>query len=499
MTVEPMVHKSDAIRHDRRAPRGVVALWTLLMIPVLVVLFAVVVEGVHLWLARVELENALEASALAAVKEWAETSSGPAAGWTANARLVGQQYAAANTINQTSVSIGTNPGAFNLATNPNENGPCDGHLVFGAVIEDDPEWVVASYQAPSCAAGAGRVLAEVTSDNLTSGDNGWGISFPTHPDDDSADMLIEKIIINVDPNGTGNLRFDFTGGGPVLSDNFSQPMVQGWGLDPDTGIEGDAMQHDNYGFFGWTNTTSPTNPTFAPPNGAWPAPDAYNSDPQIRFSYTSLTPTQIEITFHPWLDSGGVPIDTGFGPGDRFRFGASVTRGNSAANGDDIGEEGATITVYFKDVQDPVESFFTDTAYSGNKCGDDSKDPGIWEREDLGDGVFGNWHLLVHPIRLLTPGSTPLIARDLPCPLTSAASNDKQSIVLALGSGVGVGNHVVRAQATHTVPSLICSFLGIDFGPFTVSACTTAMYDCELQRPRLIRVEEGNFHCPTDP
>lgn len=492
MTVEPMVHKSDAIRRNRRAPRGVVALWTLLMIPVLVVLFAVVVEGVHLWLARVELENALEASALAAVKEWAETNTGVDVGWTDGARTVGQQYAAANTLNKTPVSIGTNLGTFDAETNPNENFSCQGNLVFGAVIEDDPELKVGSDQVPSCFAGAGRILVEVTSDNLTSGDNGWGISFPAMAGEEYEDMLIERVVIDVDPNGTGELQFDFTGGGPVLSDNNPQPMVQGPAPN-DAYVVVDSQQHDNYGFRGWTNTTSPTNPTLVPPDGAWPAPDMYNPLPQIRFSPTSGTTTQLEITFHPWLDSEGDPIDTGFGPGDRFRFGAVVRRGTSGANGDDIGEEGARIYVYFKDIEDPVESYFTDTGYSMNKCAD-SKDPGIWEQDDL-----GNWHLLVHPIRLLTPGSTPLIARDLPCPLTSAAKNDHQSIVLALGRGVGVGNYVVRAQATHTVPSLICGFMGIDFGPFTVSACTTAMYDCELQRPRLIRVEDGNFYCPTSP
>ena len=65
-----------------RLRRGAVTLWTVLFMPVLLVLFFVVVEGVNLWLARVELENALESSALAAVKHWAESGSGPAPGWT---------------------------------------------------------------------------------------------------------------------------------------------------------------------------------------------------------------------------------------------------------------------------------------------------------------------------------------------------------------------------------------------------------------------------------
>ncbi len=486
-----MVLRSDVRRSGLRAPRGVVALWTLLMIPVLLVLFAVIVEGVHLWLARVELENAMEAGALAAVKEWAETPSGAAAGWTGNARLVGQQYAAANTINQTPVSIGTNPGAFDLADNPNENGSCDGNLVFGAVIENDPDCVVATDQAPSCAGGAGRVLVEVTSDNLTSGDNGWGISFPAMAGEDYEDMLIERIEIDVDPNGTGNLRFDFTGGGPVLSDNLSQPMVSGYALDS-ANQSVYSEQPDNFGFVGWDYQTSPSNPTI--PSGVtlqWPTPTASNPA-QIRFSPTGGSTTVLTITFHEYDD--GTIYDSGFGPGDRFRFGAVVRRGTSGVNGDDIGEEGAKITVWFKDVPEPVTSYFSDTGYSMNQCADPN-DPGVWEQDDL-----GHWHVLVHPIRKVTPGVIPLIARDLPCPLTSAASNDHQSIVLALGQGAGVGNYVVRAQVSHEVPSLIAGFLGIDFGgPFTVQASATAMYDCELLRPRLIRVEPGKFYCPTGP
>ena len=495
MTAEQMVSEHAPIRSGRRPPRGVVALWTLLMIPVLVVLFAVVVEGVHLWLARVELENALEASALAAVKEWAESTSGVQAGWTNNARLVGQQYAAANTINQTPVVIGDNTGPFDPTTNPNENGPCDGNLVFGAVIENDPEYVVGSYQKPSCTSGTGRVLVDVTTNNLDKDDHSWGISFPTDTDPwFNQNIQIDRIVIDLDPNNTGNLRFNFNVYPPVLSPN-NQPAVQG-------SVGGIAsLQHDNYGFVGWTKTTGPTNPTFTPPDGAWPSP---GQSPQIVFSPTTGIATVLTISFHSHDD--GTNSDAGFSPGDRFRFGTDVERRNqgggwATADADDIGDVGAKITVFFKDSNDVpwpsaagITGTFIDTGYSRNDCG------GQWELEDLGNGNFGNYHLIVHPIASLTPGSTPLIARDLPCPLTSAANNDNQSIVMALGVGVGGGNHVVRAQATDKVPSLIAGFMGINFGgPFTVSASTTAMYDCELRRPRLIRVEKGNFHCPTTP
>jgi Flp pilus assembly protein TadG len=485
-------------RHPRRA---MVSLWTLLMIPALLVLFAVVVEGVHLWLARVELENALESAALAAVKEWAESGSGPAPGWTEGARIVGQTYAAANSINQTPVSIDTNLGTYS-DTNPNENLSCEGNLVFGAIIEDDPVFVVATDQAPSCMGGAGRVLVEVTSQNLTSEDNAWGVSFPTNPDEDFQDMLIERIVLEIDPNNTGRLRFDFSGSGlaPILSASSPQPLVQGPAPNSD-GVVVQSEQPDNFGFVGWFFQTSPFQPTVPPGTvQEWPGPG--QTSPQIQFSSNADAngiATVLTIDFFPYVDQDDNVLDTGFGAGDRFRFGAGVVRvtggGNFAtADGDDIGREGVRITVYFKDIPDPVTSIFTDTGFSSNQCAS-NRNPGEWEQDDL-----GNWHLLVHPLRSVTPGTSPLIARDLPCPLTSAANNDKQSIVLALGRGVGVGNYVVRAQASHQVPSLICSFLGIDFGgPFTVSACTTAMYDCELQRPRLIRVEPENFYCPTGP
>ncbi len=150
MTTERMIPGTNPYWNRRRRHRGVVALWTLLMIPVLLVMFAVVVEGVHFWLARVELENALEAAALAAVKEWAEGGGSPASGWTSDARDVGVEYAAANTINFTPVGIDTNIGVFANPGNPNENLSCDGNLVFGAITDDDPAYVVATDQVPSC-------------------------------------------------------------------------------------------------------------------------------------------------------------------------------------------------------------------------------------------------------------------------------------------------------------------------------------------------------------
>lgn len=150
MTTERMNAGTSPCWNRRRPHRGVVALWTLLVIPVLLVMFAVVVEGVHLWLARVELENALESAALAAVKEWAETGGSPASGWTSDARDVGVEYAAANTINSTPVGIDTNIGVFADPGNLNENLSCGGTLIFGAITQQNP-YVFEADVAPSCA------------------------------------------------------------------------------------------------------------------------------------------------------------------------------------------------------------------------------------------------------------------------------------------------------------------------------------------------------------
>ena len=515
--------------HPRHAPnpklvskhrlrRGVVSLWTLLVLPVLIILFIFVVEGIHLWLARVELENGLEAAALAAVKDWAESGGSVAAGWTDEARTIGQDYAAANTINQEPIFIEKNGGNFSDPANPNENLTCNidgvppGNLIFGSITEEDP-YVFEADIVPTCSGGGGRILADVTSQNMDSTDNSWGISFPTEEDPLlNANLLVSKIEINVDPNDTDELRFNFSpssGLPPILSDDSPAPTIQGFA--PDVGgVPVMSEQSDNYGFYDWYFLTSPSSPTLPAPAGQWPNVGPPPTTPQIVFSYDADITEILTIEFFEYDD--GTNFDAGFSPGDRFRFGAGVERRSgggpqnpqwATANGDHIGEVGVQITVYFTDINgNPVEPIdgvigtFSDTEFSKNQCpnNDNPATLGIWEADDL-----GNYHLLVHPIRFLSPDDTPLIARDLPCPLTSAASNDKQSIVLAIGGGIPQGNFAVRAQARHQVPSLFCGFCGLSFGPFSVAACATAMYDCELQRPRLIRVTPDNFYCPTRP
>jgi Flp pilus assembly protein TadG len=76
------------------ARRGSATLWMLIWVPCLLVLLSVLLNVANLWLARVELETALEAAALAAVKEWGDSGGGE----TFPSRQVGMQYASANII-----------------------------------------------------------------------------------------------------------------------------------------------------------------------------------------------------------------------------------------------------------------------------------------------------------------------------------------------------------------------------------------------------------------
>src|SRR5262249_5101137 len=147
-------------------------------LPCLLALLVTLVGVSNLWLARVELENACEAAAIAAVKQWGDVGGGE----TLVPRQVGVEYAEANGIRGSGLAIGTNYNAANLQ---NQNDVCDvgmtpptGNLIFGTINDDDPDNVIFDAGlAPSCI--SGTVLFDATgsgSGNLEA-DDAWGISF----------------------------------------------------------------------------------------------------------------------------------------------------------------------------------------------------------------------------------------------------------------------------------------------------------------------------------
>lgn len=427
---------------QRRDRRGAVTLWTILSLPALLLVLFLVADSVHLWVARVELETALEAAALAAVKGWGMTNG---AEGTLVPRQIGVEFAAANTINGQSVVITDN---YSSSNSPNHNASCTGNLIFGAVerITGPPclRYTFDASEEPSC--GGGTVLFDASGQgNLHAGDNDWGIAFQRDANTPASGFLIHSVSINL---GTGNdMWFDV--GDLQLADLIGPFKVRD---------NSGHSQPDRAGFL------SPSN--------------------QIHWAYSGISPSNsdrakvLTFTFSAYNDPYG-PDDAGFEPCDRFRFGQLVGRLSGAAqyDGDDIGHYGVTVTIVFSQggvLLPPVTAVFVNS--------------GI----DLTCSYQGTDSYCPSSI-IVSPYGVP----DLPCPPVpgQGANPDGQSFVLTYGGG-GRHGFGVRAQATIPVTSLLCRFWGNVFGPYSVSACATAFYDCREERSRLIRVEAGDYTCP---
>jgi hypothetical protein len=398
-------------------------------------LFCVLVGVANLWLARVELENATEAAALAAVKAWGDVGGGS----TLAPRNVGVAFAHANSVRRDPVVIGAN---FNPGGGPNQNDVCkvgisppSGNLIFGSINDDDPDNIIFNAGVmPGC--GLGTVLVDATasgSGNLAQ-DNAWGVSF-YHTATVPSGLRIDRVLIDLNAGG-GSGSFS---GSAILTDNSPQPAV----------TDGVSSQPDLLGF---------TDPTA-----------------QIQFSYPSAG--QVQIDFLPDSNPAG-GVDDGFAPGDRFRFGQDVTNvssGNGKNDGDGIGQDRTSVTIFFSLGGAPLPPV------TGN----------IGVMVDNTETNNPPMSAIISP----TTGTlivNPALVPDLPPPATSAANNNGQSYVLV--NSIGNGKFGVRAQAMVPVQPLgFKPFLG-NITEYCIQAKATAVYDCATQRVRLIRID--TFICP---
>jgi Flp pilus assembly protein TadG len=116
-------------RRNRLPKRsGVSTLWLILTLPVALCLLGVVVETGNLWLARVELTNALEAATLAGVDQWGDAGGNTMADRN-TARATAVTFALTNTVNDWPVGVGANGGG----AAPNDNASYSGNvIVLGA-------------------------------------------------------------------------------------------------------------------------------------------------------------------------------------------------------------------------------------------------------------------------------------------------------------------------------------------------------------------------------
>lgn len=430
----------------RTGRRGWATLWLIIWLPALLALFCALIGIANLWLARVELENAMESAALAAVKQWGDANGGD----TLIPRQIGQAYAAANCMRKVDVAIGTN---YNPAGGPNQNDLClptdanifppNGNLIFGAIDDSDPNNVIFNAGImPGC--GAGLVVFDVTGQGDLDSDahNEWGIAFhptPTTP----PGLRIEYVIITL-PAGVGIDQFedDFQ-----LSDN-----TDGQWLVAESPVY---RQPDIFGF----------------------------SDPaaQITHSYPIGPPNRLQLRID--FSADGM-TDAGFEPCDRFRFGQNIdwTVGGGGLPGnlrdaDGVGFVGTTILVHFSDGSEATGTY-ADTTDAQNDCAaNPSTLPCPAGAEDFSDNPVPR--MVVHPQQI----------DDLPCPPGPPPNNGQSFGSLAPG-GLKFG---VRAQAIVPVSDFGCVFLGtVPQG--CVQAKATAIYDCVTRRPRLIRIDR--FICP---
>ncbi len=333
---EPVSNVATGIgRNSRRTRRlacqrrGVVTLWLILALPVLLLLLILLIEVGNIWRARVELETAMEAAALAAVKEWGDSAGADNTAADTTARDVGVIYAAANTVTGDPVVITNNHDPTKPLT---YNASAAGNLIFGAITTTTIPWIFCGNQQPSC--GEGRVMIDASGSGQlqTAANNEWGIAFQQTSPPTNPLLRITRIEIDV---GTGA---QFTGV-PTLSSNTPPFAVR-------DSVSG---QPDIFGF----------------------------SSPVTQITFTILgTPRILRIDF-----SADGMSDDGFAVGDRFRFGANVTNGG-ILDGDDVGSPNrtTTITVYYN-LAPTATGSLVDTNDKKNDCHD----------PHLIDPITGTW------------------------------------------------------------------------------------------------------------
>ncbi|MHC4398659.1 MAG: TadE/TadG family type IV pilus assembly protein [Planctomycetota bacterium] len=414
----------------RRGPKGISTLWLILTIPVLLVLFCSMVELANMWLARAELENALEATALAAVKEWGDANGG----YTKPARLVGQAYARANLVRCRHLRISLNLDENPDEDNPNANLTCcvgkdppTGNLIFGAITEDDPLYPITF----NAGIPGGCMPAEVFI-NVEKEDSGadvdpraFGIFFDGGPPNLSIVAVSFMMPTDLHPFA----YFDSTKPPVVSIEPVGPDELNRYNPDPPNDVRG--------------LDPTPTVLQSPPQNSLWHCP---NEEGDVCFEFENpLGASEFQtmtIRFAPGTFTSTNDPDTT----DFLRFGVSFNRlkprppRGDNNDGDAFGRLNVEVAV----------TFFNHTTLEHQT---------VWghfvDVDEDGDGDF----------------------------------DDGRSEALILGLGRGLP--AVRAQAEVCVPSLCGKICGLDFGSYSVSATATAVYSCATRRPRLIRVDRS--------
>lgn len=110
--------------------RGVATVWIIGLVPVGIATLMLVLDYGNLWLAREELENAVEAGALAGAKQWGDLADNVAN--RTSAHIVAKAIAEANTVVGQAITVDANDDAGAGPLN-NNNLSCTGQVLLGDV------------------------------------------------------------------------------------------------------------------------------------------------------------------------------------------------------------------------------------------------------------------------------------------------------------------------------------------------------------------------------
>ena len=421
-------------RFTRR--RGLSTAWLLLFGPVFLVLLGLVVEIGNIYVAQSQLENAMEAAALAAVKEWG--GSAPSNDWTLIPRQVGAAYGNVNEVagqrlgDFSPMGLNYQPGGTS-----NNNASCGGDLVFGAVSFEEPFEFQANLE-PSCTittSGTATVTFSIDTGGsagcVNAGDKpsdtttfrcagAWTFDFFSATGA-AAGISIVGVSINLQAAGTDNGEFDFdTTGGAPTTELYGVGAREGYGPFFNSADSSAAISSGDVSFY--QNAAG----TIAVP----------------ATGQSSVLTTRIA----PGVFTVGRTLVIGV---DTDMVGNDVPVGNPAQDTRDDGGDMKTagndfaITFYFNsfDVENALTIFASDAEVQGaaNKT-------------------------------FLNRGRAKNVTFEIP----------------------GQGSYAVRAQKTIAIPSLCGGVLGIA-SSFNIYAKATAMWRCDVEDVSLIRL--SSFQC----
>jgi Flp pilus assembly protein TadG len=414
----------------------------MLTLPIMLIMLGIVVNVANLWLARIELENALEAAALAAVKEWGDAGGGA----TDAPRDVGVAYAAANSVRCIPLRISTNLDPSPSADNPNANLACNpvrcdrnsarpprGNLIFGAIADTDPNNPVTF----NAGVAGGCIPATVFID-ITKADSGSAVNaryFGIFYDEGPANLSIRSVSFTI----------------PVLGKRLNQQPYFGYNAESaPLLVSKDHAAGDELNRF---NTVFPNDVRGLVPDPVsgtdnWICSGGSNPNGDICFTLSNLVDTY----------------------SDRFR----------------------TITINFADgtftsTNDPSTTEFVRFGASINQLNPPAAPPGTQN-----DGE--SFHLAPVRVTVVFYDSTSGSSRTASGVFVDDGDPDNGKAIATIGGGSGSGALAVRAQAIVSIQSIWSRLLALCSRPLCVSACATAAYDCSTGRVELIRVDR--FICP---